>query len=136
MKRVVISTLFACAMVVGTVGCPNKEKSTAPTTKEGNTFVLTKPSDQTIKKGDTDKIKISVDRKGINAPLDVTFSDLPKGVSLVEKEAKIAADQNSAEFTLKADADAPAVVNHQSTVSVKGGGTETSANFNTTVKDK
>src|SRR5262249_48393521 len=123
-----------CALAAFVVGCP-KEKTTSNPDAAGNKIVLTKPSDQTIKKGDTDKIKISVDRKGINEALEVTFTKLPKGVSLVEKEAKIAANESSATFTLKADPDAQPVTNHEATVTVKGGGVEVHSDFNVSVKD-
>jgi hypothetical protein len=136
MKKAVVVALFACTLVPTTVGCPKKEKTTG-TSKEGDkTLTLTKPSDVTITRGDTAKISISIDRTGFTDAVDVKFEKLPKGVKVEEKEAKIAANEKSASFNLKADADADIVKNHEAMVIVEGGGAKASMPFNISVKDK
>jgi hypothetical protein len=140
MKKWIASTLAmcaACALLTGLTGCPKTDKTTASSNTQGGTFVLSKPSDVTIKRGDTAKIKISVERKNLNDALDVTFGKLPKGVKVNEAETKIAEKQGSAEFTLSAAADAELVTNHEAEVTVRGGGAgPATEKFNITVKDK
>ena len=141
MKTVFASMLTAFlggALLVGGAGCTRKDKTTASPSKEGGTFVLSKPSEVAIKRGDTAKIKISVERKNnLNDALDVAFAKLPKGVKVNEAETKIAEKQDSAEFTVSAAADAELVTNHEAEVTVRGGGAgPATEKFNVTVKEK
>jgi hypothetical protein len=132
-----VTAVLVWVLVTGIVGCPNKDKTTASVNKEGGTFVLSKPSEVTIKRGDTAKFKISIERKNLNDAVDVTLSKLPKGVKINETETKIAEKQNSAEFTLSAAADADLVTNHEAEATVRGGGAgPVTEKFNVTVKEK
>jgi uncharacterized lipoprotein YehR (DUF1307 family) len=132
------TALLAAALVTTMAGCPNKDAKTASANTAGGTFVLSKPSDVTLKRGDTAKVKISVDRKNnLNDALEVAISKLPKGVTVVETETKIAEKQSSAEFTLSAAAEAELVTNHETEVTVRGGGAgPASEKLNVTVKEK
>ena len=133
-----LAVLCAGALLFGVAGCPNKDKTTASPRDGGGTFVLSKPSDVTLKRGDTAKIKISVERKNnLNDALDVTISKLPKGVKVNEAETKIAEKQSSAEFTLSAAADADLVTNHEAEVTIRGGGAgPATEKLGITVKEK
>jgi hypothetical protein len=133
-----LATLLGCALVVLVSGCPDGDKAIAPVNRDGGTFTLSKPSDVTIKRGDTAKVKISVERKNnLNDALDVKFGKLPKGVQVNEGEAKIAERQNSVEVTLSAAADAELLTNHEIEVSVQGGGAgPATQKFNLTIKEK
>jgi hypothetical protein len=132
MKRLVTGFVVAC-MVVGTVGC---EKTTVegPGSKK---LTLTKPSDQSIKQGDTDSVKVSISRSNFRDPVTVRFDNLPAGVEIQDKDKKIATEDTSATFTLKAAADAKLVENHEATVTVQGpDGMSTTEKFKITVKAK
>jgi len=52
----------------------------------------------------------------------LTFSDLPNGVTVEEKNPTIKKDETKGTFTLKAEGDAPEVGDHKAKVEAAGGG--------------
>jgi hypothetical protein len=127
---------LAVTLSVGSSGCKKGEQTTGKGS-EGKELTLTAPSGTTdIKQGDTTKVTISVKRKGFEDPVTVSFSDLPKGVKVSEDDMSIPKGKDSADFTLKADNDAPEAKDHTTKVTVKGGGAETSATFKLNVNKK
>ncbi|MBI1850309.1 MAG: hypothetical protein HYR85_08195, partial [Planctomycetes bacterium] len=71
----------------------------------GKKLSLTKPSNQTLKRGEVNEIAISISRENIDGPVKVKFDRLPKGVEVVEAK-EIPADQTRAVYTLHAANDA------------------------------
>jgi uncharacterized membrane protein len=69
-----------------------------------------------------------------NDPVEVKFGGLPVGVAIIEKDMTISKDSSSAEFTLKASAEAKPVDGHSVTVMASGGGMKPEATFKLTVK--
>lgn len=132
MKRLV-SGLFIACVVVGTVGC---EKATVEG-PGGKKLSVTKPSDQSVKQGDTDSVKVSISRTNFRDAVTVRFDNLPQGVEIQDKDKKIPAEETSATFTLKAAPDAKIVENHEAKVTVTGpDGMSASEPFKVTVKGK
>lgn len=130
--KVMIGIVAALALVVAGLGC---EKSTVEG-PAGKKLTVVQPSNQTIKRGETNEIAIKVTRTNISDPLTVKFDGLPKGVTVVE-EKKITPDQNSVNYTLHAALDADLVQNSQSKVTVSTpDGIKTTETFTITVKDR
>lgn len=121
------------------VGCNNTTTSTAPkVTTRGDTVTkklsLTAAKDQTIARGATDKVTITVTRDNFDEPVTVSLSGLPTGVEVVEKESTIRSGSNTMTLTLKAAADA-AVGEHAVTISADAVGMpKNTQTFKLTVK--
>lgn len=117
------------ALIAAVAACTSDEDA------RGRKLSLIKVVDQTLQQGETNKVKITVTRSDWDGDVDVEFSNLPSGVSIVESDTKIAKDDNTRDFTLHAENDAAIVENHAATVTVIGPGdlrvTET---FEITVK--
>jgi hypothetical protein len=132
MKRLVSGLVIGCLMVVA-VGC---EKTTVegPGNKK---LTLTKPSDQSIKQGDTDSVKVNISREKFRDAVTVRFDSLPTGIEVQDREKKIGAEETSATFTLKAAPDAKLVENQEAKVTVEGpDGMKATETFKITVKAK
>ena len=95
---------------------------------------LTDPADQTITQGESNEISISVDRQGFAEPVQITFSNLPRGVRV--DEGTIPAGDNNRDFVLIAAPDAQVVEKQLVTVTAKGGGAAPTQTFELTVKAK
>jgi len=131
--------LFAPLAVVAVVALVNAGCETHTATNPNDTtksLTLSKPSNVTIKQGETNSLDIKISRKGFNEAADVRFDGLPKGVSVQEQDRRIPKDRNSTTFNLKADVDAPPLNDHPVTVVTSGGGTEVRETFNVTVRAK
>jgi len=74
----------------------------------------------TVKQGGVTKVDIGVKRENFKEPVTVEFKDLPKGVTVEEKDMKVAADKGTATYTLKAANDAEVVTDKVVTVNVNG----------------
>ncbi len=78
--------------------------------KDEGTFTLSMPGGLTgthVKQGEMKTIKIGVDRaKGFTGEVDLTFSELPKGVTIDPPKPAIPASEKEVTVTLKAAPDA------------------------------
>lgn len=132
MKSIVYGFAVAC-LVFGVAGC-EKTSVEGPGNKK---LTLTKPSNQTIKQGDTDSIKLNISREKFRDAVSVHFDNLPAGVEIQDKDKKIGAEDSSATFTLKAAPDAKLVENQEARVTVEGpDGMKATETFKITVKSK
>ena len=110
---------LACSvasLVVSLVGCQEQKSTTSgpagvnPRTgqAEAKKLTLTTAREQTLKRGDTDNVKVSIRRENFNAPVRVHIDNLPNGVQILNAEdAVIPADADSTTLTLEADPAAP-----------------------------
>lgn len=102
----------------------------------GKKLTLVKPANQTIKRGDTNQVTVGVTRSNFSDDVTISFDNLPQGVSVVDKEKKIAGSDNTATYTLKADANAALVTNHEVKVTASGpDGMKVTESFTLTVQD-
>jgi uncharacterized membrane protein len=135
MKRFsfVVTGLLAAALL-GVAGCPNPNRQ--QTTAEGGDkkLMLKAPADTSVKPGETATINVDIARTKFSDPVELKFTGLPEGVSIVESDMTLAKDVTSAKLTLKAAADAKAVDDHKVTVTASGGGLKPEATFKVTVK--
>jgi hypothetical protein len=133
-----LATFAVLALAFGVVaGCNNAKSPVASVEGSGGRKItLLDVADQTLTRGQTNKVMITVTRDKITDPLDVTFENLPKGVSVVESSPKIAANENIVNFTLKAEPDADLVTNHEVKATIGHGDMKVSDTFKVTVKEK
>jgi hypothetical protein len=128
MRRAALT--LASVAVFALCGCSTDENP------KGWKLSLLKPMDQTLRRGATNKIAITVVRSGFDGEVDVEFEDLPAGVKVIEDE-RIPGNENIRNFTLHAGNDADIVGNHVARVRVrgpKGTNLETSETFQINVK--
>ena len=131
MKTMLYSALALAFILTGTA-CD----SSATRGPAGKKLSLTKPSNQTLKRGEVNEIAISISRENFDGPVKVKFQKLPKGVEVVELK-DIPANQTRAVYTLHASNDADIVENFESTVTVEGpDGMATTENFQVSIRDK
>ena len=103
----------------------------------GKKLTLVQPTDHTLKRGSTTEVTVAIAREKFSDPVSVSFDKLPTGVEVVDKDKKIAADDNTAKFTLKASDKADLVSNQEVKVTVAGpDGMKATEPFKLTVKDK
>jgi hypothetical protein len=132
MRRIALLTSVALAVIVWG-GC----KQSTVEGPSGKKLTLTKPADQTLKRGEPNQVKVSINRDNFRDAVTITFEDLPAGVQVQDKEKKIAPEENSATFTMQADAKAEMVTNHNVKVIATGpDGMKVTEVFKISVKDK
>jgi hypothetical protein len=103
----------------------------------GKKLTIVKPADQTIKRGETNEVKITIKRDAFRDPVTVRFEGLPTGVRVQDESHQIAAEENSGTFTLKAEPDASLAKDQMVYVTVSGpDGLKTEESFKLTVKEK
>lgn len=110
-------TFTACALALIVVaGC----KQTSVEGPGGKKLTLMKPADQTLTKGTPNQVMITINRDNFRDEVSVSFDNLPQGVTVQDKDKKIANGDSTASFTLLADANAALVQNHEVRVTVTG----------------
>lgn len=133
MKRFVALIVVLSSIAVVNSGCEKAKTTNASGTKS---ITLTKPSNMTIKQGDTSSLKVSISRKGFSEPVTVKFDGLPEGVEVTDQDLAIPKGQDSATFNFKAKADAPVVTDKAVVVNVTGGEATAKETINVSVKAK
>jgi Zn-dependent metalloprotease len=133
MKRAAAFVLIALAGPAFQSGC-EYQKTSSPS--GDRSLSLSKPSNVTLRQGQTEEVKIRITRKGFNDPVRVHVEGLPDGVHVVEKDLDVAKDKDATTINLKADADAKVVSEFPITVSASGGNLESRETFNLTVRSK
>lgn len=88
----------------------------------GRELTLVRPASQTLHRGDTNRVDIMVTRENIPQDVSVHFTDLPRGVKVVEADRKVKPDEVIVTYTLFAANDADVVSNHQAKVTAEGPG--------------
>ncbi|MEO6595180.1 MAG: hypothetical protein ABIP94_10550 [Planctomycetota bacterium] len=130
MKNITLFFTTSLLMLAGlTTSC---SKEAAAYGAKGTRLGITKPADQTMSQGESNKVKVSIDRTGFAEPVEVTFSNLPQGVSVDANT--IPAGDSSRDFVLVASPTAAVTTKQIITVSAKGAGISQSQTFQLTVK--
>jgi hypothetical protein len=125
----VVAAAFLSLLAV--TGCSKQSEAAG---RGGTTLALSKPADQNITQGKSENVSISVDRHGFADAVQVSFSNLPTGVTVTE--GTIPAGDSKKDFVLVAAPDAPAVNKHLVTVTARGAGAAPSQQFELTVKPR
>src|SRR5579859_7312562 len=131
----VATGLLAAAFLVGGTGCLNKEKKSA-VGEGGKKLSVNSPGDTSVKQGETATINVDITREKFNDPVELKFTGLPDGVSVMENDRTISKDATSAKLTLKATPDAKVVDEQKVTVTASGGGMTQDVTFKVAVKKK
>jgi uncharacterized membrane protein len=130
----VTTSLLTVALLLCGTGCSREKKTTEG--EGGKKLSVKGPSDTSIKQGETATINVDITREKFNDPVELKFSGLPDGVSVMENDRTISKDATSAKLTLKATPDAKPVDDHKVTVTASGGGMTQDVTFKVAVKKK
>ena len=123
------------SMLVVLVGAASLAGCSVDENEQGMKLSLLRVADQTLSRGETNKVAITVTRGSFTGEVDVKFQNLPSGVTVVDAGA-IPADDNIRSYTLHAAPDADLVERHRAEVVVSGPeNLETSQAFEITVKE-
>lgn len=131
MKHTAFALPSLVALLVATAGCTRESSASG---KAGTRLTLSKPADQTLVQGESNKVTVSIDRTGFAESVRVAFSNLPPGVSVTEDA--IAPGESSRAFVFVAKPDAGIVDKRIVTVTAQGAGISTSQTFELSVKSK
>jgi len=127
-SAVVVASVLSMLMVAG---CAHQATAT---NHNGSRLTLNEPSNQTIHQGETNRVAVRVQRDGFGDPVKVSFSNLPRGISV--QEDTIPAGDTAKDFTLIAATDAVVVERQLVTVHANSSGMNTVQTFELTVKPR
>jgi len=133
MKKFTLWAAIPAAFLLCLAGCGGGNTQQNPGSNEKLT--LEKPSDETVKVGDSAKVTVKIKRKDFGGPVEITFSDIPEGITIDPASAKLSGSDDSSTFTLKAGNNAK-VGDHTVKVTAKAESMNPSQTFKVTVKDK
>jgi hypothetical protein len=111
----VLSFALMLAVVLGTGCASSTAKGPA-----GRELTLVRPAHQTLRRGETNRVDIVLLRENIPTNVGLQFSELPRGVKVVEADRKVKPDEVIVTYTLFAANDADLVSNHQAKVTAEG----------------
>ena len=103
-----VRSMIGAALVLGAglcfaTGC----ESTTVRGSEGQVVTATTPRSLVVRRGASNDLKVTIDRKNITGPVKVSLSQLPMGVDAEPKSMKV--ESTIATFILKAAPSAPLV---------------------------
>ncbi|MCE9582764.1 MAG: hypothetical protein K8T20_09745 [Planctomycetes bacterium] len=132
MKRSLVLSAFALACLLPGLGCT----TTSANGSGGKKLTMVKPMNQTLKRGDTNKVAISIMREGITSEVAVRFDNLPKGVKVIETDKKAHEGEYIVNYTLFAANDAGLVTGSVVKVTAEGpDGLAVTETFEVSVKE-
>ncbi|HYV36707.1 MAG TPA: hypothetical protein VE988_13455 [Gemmataceae bacterium] len=128
----VVTAALTVGLLAGAVGC--KENAVTVVGDGGKKLTVKPVGAASLKPGETTSINIEIVRDKFNDPVELKFSGLPDGITVVESDTTISKDASSAKLTLKASADAKPVDDHKVTLAASGGGMKLDMPFKVTIK--
>jgi hypothetical protein len=124
-------TMIAVALLLS-AGC----KKTTVQGEAKAKLSLIKPGSVTIDRGGTAKVSIKIQKKNLEGPVTISFSQLPSGVMVTDKDLTISDANTEGTFTLMANADAGLVSGQQAQVTATGSdGTGVTETFTIAIKE-
>lgn len=108
--------LFATLAAFALAGC---SKSASVTGEGSRKLTLDRPAAVTVHRGGMAKADIKIKRQDLPGDVAIRFSNLPKGVDIVESDNRIVGTQGS--YTLRADENAELVENYAADVTASAG---------------
>jgi hypothetical protein len=123
-----------CAVAIALLAVAGCTKSSTGTS--GNMkLTLFKPEDLTIRRGETMKVMVKIERTGFTQPVTVHFENFPAGVQL-ESEMSVGAGQSSVICSVHAAQDAALASGKEVRITAGGPpGLTTNENLTLTVKE-
>jgi hypothetical protein len=132
MKSTMLLVVLVGALGLG-VGCGEKKTASVPGEPDAK-LTLKKPSSVTLRRGEMEKIDISISRDNFPGEVAIRFDELPAGVDVVDADNRITGDKGT--FTLRASEMAALVEKHACRVTATGQrGVSVSESFDLTVKE-
>lgn len=111
-QMLLVATIAAFVLA----GC---SESTSVVGEGSKKLTLIKPAAVTVHRGGMAKADIQIKRTDLAGEVTIRFTNLPKGVDVVEADSKIVGDKGS--YTLRAGDAADLVENHSATVTATAG---------------
>ena len=111
MFLVAIAATFALA-----AGCSERASVEG---KGGSKLTLVQPDAVTLERGGLARTDVQIKRQNLAGEVSIRFTDLPRGVTIVDSGSKIVGDEGT--YTLKASETADLVENHSATVTATAG---------------
>lgn len=115
------AVVVVCAAALLTTASSGCKKSATVEGPGNKSLTVSVPETVTVVAGETEKMKIAVDRKNFDGPVDVLIADLPAGVTLKDAKFQLAKGENDIEVVLMADGKANALKNHAAKVTASSG---------------
>ena len=131
MIRRITSLVAVAAAAMLSSGC--NEESAANASGEGLSIIL--KSDQRVGQGEMDEVLVTVNRDDFDGPVDIKFTGLPTGITLLNP-GPIPRGDASRTYELQASAAAPPVENHAVTVTARAKSLSVSETFDLTVHEE
>ncbi len=129
MKHIsIVAALSLLSFASVTASCRTESSASG---RAGTRLSLSKPVDQSMAQGESNRVAVTIGRTGFADPVNVTFSNLPHGVR-VDGDVIPEGDSKKT-FVLVASPDAGLVSRHIVTVQASGAGITTSQTFELTV---
>jgi hypothetical protein len=122
--RLTLITILTATLLFGLTGC--KDETTAK--GEGDTkLTIVEPDDLSIQRGQTAKLTITIEREDMEKEVEISFSELPDGVEVVDADKKIVGEEGV--YTFQAGNDASIVSGYEVGVTAKAGDLEAQQSF-------
>jgi hypothetical protein len=116
MKSFLVLSGFVLACVLPGLGC----SSTSAKGDSGKKLSMLKPVNQTLKRGDTNQVAITVWRSNISSDVSIRFDNLPAGVKVIEKDKKMKDSDYIVNYTMFAANDSGLISGHVVKVTAEG----------------
>lgn len=132
MKPSIFLAGIALVCLVTGLGC----KSTSTSSTAERRITMGKPSNQKLKRGETNQVEITIWKENINADVYVRFENLPQGVRVIENDNNSSDNRCVSNYRLIATKDALLVNDQVVRVTADGpDGLAVMESFEMTVED-
>lgn len=129
-----MKNMIALPLVLATLAGAGCASTTAEGTGERR-ITIARPMDQTLRRGEINKVAVTILRQGFRSDITIRFDGLPSGVKVLETDRRFTEDDIIVSYTLHAANDAPSVKEAPVTVTAEGpDGLAASEIFHVTVK--
>jgi len=128
---------MVCAVVLASTAFLSGCNKSATVESEGNkALTVTVPASVSVVAGDTEKVKIAVNRKNFDGAVDVEIGNLPEGVTVKDAKVQLAKGESDFELVLIADGKAKVLSNHAAKVTATNGDVSVTETVKVTVREK
>lgn len=131
MRTNLSSAALVAVLAAGLAACA----SSTAVGNRGESLSMFEPADQTLRRGDINRVSVVVRRNDLPDGVDLDVANLPEGVEVLGGPPRIAPGSNFGEFTLYARPDADLVSGHAVQVTARApAGVAVSQWFHVTVR--
>lgn len=118
------TTLICLALAAALAACaaPESRSPASSVAPEVPSLTVVRPSDQALRRGETNRVTVEVRREGLPGAVALEVSNLPAGVEVIGEMPKLEDGVTTGELTLYAHPDAVLVTGHAVQVTARGPG--------------